>query len=180
MSFSCGVKKRMLKCLTGWDPLSVVQFKHFVEQIKCFLIMYFAQLRPRYFFFLHLVRNQATISIFECDLFYRVWPKHADEGDQVANRKVLYFGAVVEREHWVALRQKTEEDHSTCPDVNCTGLVGKVKQSFGRHVAFSPRPVLDFHLLLKLSDSLYLRIVSVFAGFARLVVHLQLGKPKVN
>lgn len=79
----------------------------------------------------------------------------------------------------MALGYEAKEDHTTCPDINCAGLVLEEKERFRRHVSLSTRAVADFHLFLQLSDPLNLVIFRVLAWLRSYRVNLELRKTKV-
>ena len=51
------------------NSLGVVEFKHLVEQIESALIVNFANIGPRNFLFLHLVRDEAAVAVLKSNLF---------------------------------------------------------------------------------------------------------------
>ena len=98
--------------------------------------------------FLHLVRDKTAVPVLKSDFLDGVLTKQTHKGDEVRYGEVLYFGTIVQRKYWVALCQKAKENHAARPHINCSGLLGEVKQSLRRHVAFGPGPILDLDLLL--------------------------------
>jgi len=81
----------------------------------------------------------------------------------------------------VPLRQKTQEDDSTSPDVDGARLALVVEESLGRHVTLGARPVLYFHGLLQVDDLLHVWVVSHRrVPRVPVLVHLDLRESKVN
>ena len=100
------VKKGVLQCFMCWYSLCVVKFEHLIEQIESAIIVHLAYFCPRYLLFLHLVRNQAAVTILECDFLDSIRAKQAHKGYEVRYSEVLDLAAIVEREDWMALSEE--------------------------------------------------------------------------
>jgi len=159
----------------------VVQLQHFVEQVKRFCVLYFANFGPRNLFLLHLVGNEASVAIFESDFFDSIGSKEADQGNQVGDCEVLDLAAVIEREDWVALGKETQEDYSARPHIHCTALVGEVEEGFRRHVPLSACSVLYLHRFLQINDFKHVGVVLHCRVLGHVVlVHFDFRQAKVD
>jgi hypothetical protein len=128
-----------------------------------------ADFRPWDALFLHLVGDQASITVFKGGFLDLVRAKQANERNHVLDGEVFHFRGIVEREDRVPLSQKRQEDHAAGPYVHCRGLLSKVEQGFWRHIAFGACAILNFYLALQMHDLLHLVVVLVLSGVASLV-----------
>ena len=139
--------------------LRVVQLQHLVEQVKRVAIDQLADVVPSNLLFLHLVGDEAPISVLESNFLYCIGAKQADEGYQVGDCEVFNLATIVERKDWMSLREEAQEDDATGPHIHCACLIWKVKEGFRRHVAFGTRSIFNLHRLLQRADLLDVWIV---------------------